>query len=206
MTIQFLTNIVKPWDELNVLLAQRLAFQPEISDVTRLAGALAVAIKHQPEAVKVDPKLVLGESPENRIMSDVGDAWKHGTLDIPARRNRLTVGAQFECNSENKYRFVRNVVTVHHASQGDLDFITTSGAAIAYWIGKLNLGINWQPKVAEGPAEFHDEAFLFFDPKYQISMSATNLRVVRRGVDGVLVPYDPSEVRFAVYEYQARAT
>lgn len=206
MTIQFLTNVVKPWDELNALLAQRLAFQPEISDVTRLAGTLAVAIKHQPEAAKVDPKLVLGESPENRIMSDVGDAWKHGTLTDPARRNRITVGAQFECNSENKYRFLRNVLTVHHASQGDLDFMETSGAAIAYWIGRLKLGVNWQPQLAEGPAEFHDEAFLFFDPKYQIRMSATNLRVVRRTADGALVPYDPPEIRFAVYKHPAKAT
>lgn len=197
---------MKPWDELNAFLAKRLAFQPEISDITRLAGALAVAIKHQPEAAAVNPKLVLGESPENRIMSDVGDAWKHGTLDDPTRRNRITVAAQFECNSENKYRFLRNVVTVHHASQGDLDFMETSGAAIVYWIGRLRLGISWQPQLAEGPAEFHDEAFLFFDPKYQIRMSATNLRIVRRTADGALVPYNPPELRFAVYEYPTRAT
>ena len=44
---RFVNDVVKPWDELNVLLSQRYAFQPDLSDVTRLAGTLAVAIKHQ---------------------------------------------------------------------------------------------------------------------------------------------------------------
>jgi len=44
---RFVNDVVKPWDELNALLSQRYAFQPDLSDVTRLAGTLAVAIKHQ---------------------------------------------------------------------------------------------------------------------------------------------------------------
>ena len=49
MPIRFLTYLVKPWDELNLLLSQRFAFQPDMSDVTRLAGSLAIATKHQAE-------------------------------------------------------------------------------------------------------------------------------------------------------------
>ena len=44
---RFVNDVVKAWDELNALLSQRYAFQPDVSDVTRLAGALAVAVKHQ---------------------------------------------------------------------------------------------------------------------------------------------------------------
>jgi hypothetical protein len=49
--LRFLNDVVKPWDELNALLAKRLALQPDLSDVTRLAGSLAVAIRHQVDTV-----------------------------------------------------------------------------------------------------------------------------------------------------------
>ena len=206
MTHRFLTYLVKPWDELNLLLVQRFAFQPDMSDVTRLAGSLAVAVKHQAEVAGLSRAIVDAESLENGVMSDVADAWKHGKLRDTSRDNSLAVGAQFECNSDNKFRFLRNVVTVHHASLGKLDFMAMSREAISYWIRKLKLPINWTPVLAEGPAEFHEEAFLYFNPKYQISMSATNLQVIRRGANGDLVPYDPPEVRFAVYEHRDEAT
>ena len=74
MTIVFLTNIVKPWSELNSLLSQRLAFQPEISDITRLAGLLSVSIKHQTEVAGFSRTVVDAESFENRLISDVADA------------------------------------------------------------------------------------------------------------------------------------
>src|SRR3972149_4774264 len=128
MALRFRTYLVKPWDELNLLLSQRFAFQPEMSDVTRHAGALAVAI------------------------------------------------------------------------------MMTAGEAISYWVRKLKLAINWSPTLAEGLREFHEEAFLYFNPKYQISMSATNLQIVRRNANGDLVPYDTPELRFAVYEQRDEAT
>lgn len=206
MPIQLLTNVVKPWDELNALLAERLAFQPEISDVTRLVGALAVALKHQPEAANIDPSQVHCESIENKIIADIGDTWKHGALRDPTRRCEITVGARFECNAESKFRFLRNVVTVRHASQGDVDFMETARAAIIYWITKMRLGVNWQPQIAEGPTEFFEEAFLFFDPRYQIQISAIELQIVRRTEDGTVEPYDAHEIRFAVYEQPTKAT
>lgn len=206
MTVQLLTNVMKPWDELNTILAERLAFQPEVSDVTRLVGALAVALRHQPEAARIDPSQVHRESIENKIVADVGDTWKHGELRDPARRCEITVGARFECNAENKFRFLRNVVTVRHAYQGNLDFMEIAGAGIVYWITKMRLGVNWKPRIAEGPTEFFDEAFLFFDPRYQIQMSAMNLQIVRRTEEGVFEPYDAPEIRFAVYERPIKAT
>ncbi|HLQ25548.1 MAG TPA: hypothetical protein VK138_06640 [Acidiferrobacterales bacterium] len=206
MTIRFLTYLVKPWDELNLLLSQRFAFQPEMSDVTRLAGSLAVAIKHQAEIAALNRNLVDTESLENRIMSDVADAWKHGKLKDSSRDNHLIVGAQFEYRSDNQFRFLRNVVTVDHASLGKRDFMLASQEAILYWIQKLQLPINWVPSLAEGPADFHDVAFLYFNPKYQISMQATNLQIVLRHTNGDLIPYDPPEVKFAVHKYSEPAT
>ena len=105
MTVRFLTYFVKPWDELNLLLAQRFAFQPDVSDVTRLADALAIAIKHQSEVAGVCRSAVDAASIENRLMSDVADAAKHGKLRNPSRDNSLQIGALFECSPDNKFRF-----------------------------------------------------------------------------------------------------
>jgi len=202
MTTRFLTNIVKPWDELNTLLSQRYAFQPEISDVTRLAGSLSVAIKHQAEVAGVSRTETDNESDENRLMSDVADAWKHGELKNPKRNNSLSVGSQFECNENNQFRFIRNIVTIKHQTDGALDFMETSKAAIQYWINKLSIPISWNPSILVSDMEFHEEAYLFFNPKYQVSMGSTNLQIVKRNNANQLIPYDSPEVRFAVYEHK----
>lgn len=202
MTTRFLTNIVKPWDELNTLLSQRYAFQPEISDITRLAGSLSVAIKHQTEVAVVSRTKTDNESSENRLMSDVADAWKHGKLKDPKRNNYLSVGSQFECNENNRFRFIRNIVTIKHQTDGALDFMETSKVAIQYWINKLKIPISWNPSILVGAMEFHEEAYLFFNPKYQVSMGSINLQIVKRNNADQLIPYDSPEVRFAVYEYK----
>ena len=202
MTIKFLTNIVKPWDELNKLLCERLAFQPEISDITRLAGSLAVAIKHQAEEAKISRTVIDKESHENLLMSDVADSWKHGELKNPARNNSFSVGALFECNDSNNFRFIRNIVTVNHQSEGGFDFMITSMSAIQYWVSKLGMPITWKPATCEGKEEFYETAFLFFNPKHQISMISTNLQIVKRNELNQLVPYDCPEIKFAIYEQE----
>ena len=196
----FLTYIVKPWDELNVLLSKPFAFQPGVSDVIRLASDLAVRIRHQAEAASLDEKAVWAESTENKIISDVADAWKHGKLRDSSRDNELFVASQFECNAENKFRFLRNIITVKHTTFGEIDFMAICREAICYWIHKLELPINWNGQIAEGPPRFEDVACLYFNPKYQIKMNTTRIKCVRRNPDGMLEPYDCPEVRLAVHE------
>ena len=96
MTFRLINDIVKPWEELNALLLQRFAFQPELSDVTRLASALAVSIKHQADLRGMSRSSVDSASKANRLMSDVADAAKHGQLRDPSRNNTLHVASCFE--------------------------------------------------------------------------------------------------------------
>lgn len=206
INIRFLTYLIKPWDELNILLSQRFAFQPEISDVTRLAANLAVAIKHQADGVSISRKVVDVESQENNLMSDVADVFKHVIVRDASRNNQLLVSSQFECNSENQFRFIRNIVTIDHASAGKVDFMLTSKQAIHYWIQRLNLPINWKPLIEEGSPEFHEYAFLYFNPRYQVNMESLNLKTFKKQNDGVLAPYAPPEVKFAIYEYKEPTT
>lgn len=200
ITIKFITNIAKPWDELNHLLCQRIAFQPEISDITRLAGSLAVAIKHQAEEANIERGVVDIESLENRLMSDVADSWKHGILKNPKRNNSFSVNAQFECDDKNNFRYVRNIVTVNHQSESAFDFMVVSMKAIQYWILKLQMTLCWQPAISEGSVDFHETAFLFFNSKYQVSMSSTGIQIVKRNELNQLIPYDGPSVKLAIYE------
>jgi hypothetical protein len=200
MALRFLTYLVKPWDRLNHLLAQPLAFQPSLSDVTCMAGALAVSIRHQAEIAGISQQIVDTESTDNRAIVDIADAWKHGSLRNAARNNRLEVISLFEVDENERFRFLRNMVAVDHASFGELDFMRVSGAAIAYWIQRLELPLNWIPSLAEGENVFRDSAILHFDPNFQIEMTQTRIRTFRRELSGELVPFAPAEIRFEVCE------
>ena len=197
---RFVNDVVKPWDELNALLSQRYAFQPDLSDVTRLAGTLAVAIKHQADlAGYADRAAIDAASLANKLMSDVGDFWKHGPLRDPGRNNSLSVSAMFEYDPARGFRFLRNGLFIQHATLGKHDFMHTSLAAIQYWLATQRISLSWSAALAEGPAEFHPTAFLHYDPKYCISMSSTRFQFLARSQDGDLVPTDPPEVRVEIY-------
>ena len=196
---RFLNDVVKPWDELNALLAERLALQPNLSDVTRLAGALAVAIRHQVDTVGLKDSAVNEECFEHRVISDTADSWKHGSLRKPYRNTHFSTEAFFEYNNMIGFSFLRNALFVEHASLGRHDFLQTSLMAIYYWIGKHGYSMTWQGTVREKPAEFHEEAFLNYESEKCISVSQVRLGFFTRKMDGSLQRVDPPEVRFAIY-------
>lgn len=197
--LRFLNDIAKPWDELNALLGERLALQPDLSDVTRLAGALAVAIRHQVDVAGLKDAEVNAESLEHRVISDTADFWKHGSLRKAERNNRFSTEAFFEYAPERGFSFIRNALFVEHASLGKHDFLHASLGAIRYWINKRKLSITWQGVILENQEEFHPEAFLHFESGKCISMDQVRLGFFSRGASGSLERVDPPEVRFAVY-------
>jgi len=197
--VRFLNDIVKPWDELNTLLVRRLALQPDLSDVTRLAGALAVAIRHQVDVVGIKDAEANAECIEHRIICDVGDFYKHGSLRDPSRNNSFSTEAHFLYGPGKGFSFLRNVLFVEHATLGKHDFLKTALVAINYWINKRALSVSWQGEVLESPTKFHEEAFLSFESEKCISMNQVHLGFFLKGEDGALQRVDPPEVRFAVY-------
>ena len=204
--LKFLNDIAKPWDELNALLIERYAFQPDLSDVTTRVSAIATAIKHQVDILAVDlgckPKKIQlevdAESDSVRLMSDVSDAAKHVVLRDPDRQNNIFVAAMFEVNLEGHFSFLRNGVFIEHASLGRHDFMSTALSAIEYWSRKRTLNLAWSGKVREAGIEFFPTAFLHFDPKYCINMSSTRIVCHRRDDAGNLQPFDQEEIRFEV--------
>lgn len=197
--LRFLNDVVKPWDELNALLAKRLALQPNLSDVTRLAGSLAVAIRHQVDTAGLKDLEVNAECFEHRVIADTADYWKHGPLRNPDRNNRFSTESLFEYENRKGFSFLRNALFVEHESLGKHDFLQTSLTAIFYWINKQRFNITWQGLVCENPTEFHEEAFLNYESEKCISVSKVRLGFFSRKTDGLLERTDPPEVRFAVY-------
>lgn len=196
---RFLNDIAKPWDELNALLAKRLALQPDLSDVTRLAGSLAVAIRHQVDVVGIEDSEANFECFEHRVISDTGDFWKHGSLRKKERNNRFSTESFFEYESGKGFSFLRNALFVEHASLGKHDFLQASLAAIHYWINKRGISVSWRGSVRENPTKFFDEAFLNFESEKCISINQVRLGFFSRQSNGSLESVDPPEVRFAVY-------
>lgn len=203
MSYEFLTHMIKPWDQLNDLLSKPYAFQPNVNDLILHAANLAIAIRHQAEKSDIDEKQASAECPAYEIIIDVADAWKHGNLRKPTRNNRLSLASHFEFNEENQFRFIRNVVKVEHASKGSHDLLLLQGEAIHYWMQKLCIPVKWVPAIREATATFSAEAALFFNPKYQVHMNLVTIQFVTRNPDGSYVAAYPEGYRFAVYELPA---
>jgi len=200
---KFLNDVVKPYDELNSLLVQRLAFEPDLSDVTRMATGIAVALRHIPEFVgiksKVQRQKLFEDSFENQIIADVADGQKH---EVNAeRKNTLLTAALFECNPGG-FRFLRNALFINHTKFREREFLKISLGAIRYWIHKLQFNISWKGEgaILEAPEAFHPTAFLFYNSQYCIHMKNTRYRFFSRKETGELVAVDPDEVRMEIYE------
>jgi hypothetical protein len=204
--LKFLNDVVKPWDELNALLVERFAFQPDLSTVTTAVTSISTAIKHQVDILALESgssikKLqseINKESEAARLLSDVADVAKHVVLSKPRRQNSIFVAAIFEVSHEGEYRFLRNGVFVEHASLGRQDFMVSALSAIVYWVKKRNLNVAWSGSVREARAEFFPTAFLHYNPRLCINMASTRFMCFRRDDTGTLVPYAPRDFSFEV--------
>lgn len=199
MTQKFINDVIKPWEELGALLAEPYAFEPGLSDITRSATALAVAISHYPEYRGMGRSSIDKECQACKVMTDVADMAKHGKLRNAKRNNELYVAASFECDSQNQFRFLRNAVFITHATYGELDFMTESLSAIEFWMTKLGFRLNRSLSVAESSQKFCQAARLAYNEKYCLKMGSTRYRFFRRTKDNSLIPYDPPKVRIEVY-------
>jgi hypothetical protein len=206
--LKFLNDVIKPWDELNNLLIERYAVEPELSSITKDVSSISNAINHQVDALAFEQKIdrnkaqeeVINASRSVRIISDVSDCIKHVELRKDERRNRFYVAAMFEVNEKNEFCFLRNGIFIEHATLGNHDFMQTSHEAIDYWNKKRGLSIQWHGSVRCAETEFFPEAFLEFNPKYCIEMKRTRFKCFRRNNVGELEPFAPENVKFSVYE------
>jgi hypothetical protein len=199
MRTKFYTDVVQLWDELNALLAEQFAYQPDVCRATRMAGQLAISIRHLPEVLDSDEKQDLATSAPCALLCDVGDAWKHGQLRNPERRNTLGVTADFEF-IEAQFSYLRNAILIRHATRGELDFMIESATAIEFWLSRMGWSDGWRGQLKFAQPSFGPEAFLYFNGNHSIVMKATQLRFFERNSTGALIAADPAVVKFAIYD------
>jgi hypothetical protein len=197
---RFINDILKPWDELNSLLVQQYAFQPDLSDVTRLAGNIAVALRHQIDFSHLNNKQANSLSLAHKVISDAGDYWKHGSLRSTERNCPISVASAFEYVDPGKVRFIRNISTLSHRSLGEYDFLLTASEAAKFWMSQHGFSVGWQGIPSCATSRLESAARLIFDPRYCINMSSVEMRFFKKSGDGELVPFDPPQVQFEIYK------
>jgi len=95
--IKFINDILKPWDELNDLLAKPYVYEPGISDIIRMATNLAIAINHWCDLEKENKKEIINLSASYKLMVDIANMVKHrAPLYDRTRENNLYAAATFE--------------------------------------------------------------------------------------------------------------
>jgi hypothetical protein len=197
---RFINDVLKPWDELNSLLSKQYAFQPDLSDVSRLTGNIAVSIRHQVDFSDLNDKQANELSPPHKLISDSGDYWKHGSLRKEERNSPITVAATFEYKDGPLFRFIRNALTIEHKSLGKHDFMVTSAEAARFWMSQHGFNIEWRGVPDVAPFVYEPSARLKFNSKYCVSMSSVQLQFLKIDGSSKLAPFDPPDVRFEVYE------
>ena len=198
MVLKFLNDVIKPWDDLNKNLIIPYAVEPETSNFTRLASALAISIKHQPEKSDLSEPRTGKEKKAYLILSDLADSEKHGVLRKSKRQCNISIASAFEYK-ENKFSFLRNIIFINHASFGEVDFIEESLRIIKYWVKEYEGKISWNEKIKFSSQNFQDKASLIYSSEHCLSMSKTRVIILKRNHKGLLEPFAPPEVRLFIY-------
>ena len=208
--LEFTTNILKPWDDLNQLLSERLVLEPKISELTRLSKDLAKNMHHHTDYfikknggndtdVKKERKAIHMASDENKIIGDVADTSKHFDLRDTNRIALIQLSSLFEYKTD-KFRFIRNLSNINYQNTADtFCFLKTSYEAIHYLLNHFNMNMTFERSIIENGDDFFNEAWLYHDSKNSISLKSSNIEFLEKNNEGHYIHVNPKEVRFAVY-------
>lgn len=189
--VEFLNNIVRPWDALNHDLSVPFSVDPELSDFTTRANGLAVFIKHFPEVIQnIKSKRLIPKSRCYEIMSDLADSAKHRRLASSTRECRLRTGSMYERSDDGKFRFLRNVINISHKKYGRTDFITCAMEAALFVANETDLKPIWSPKVFNNSGEFTTKMDLHASRTVQSTWRGMQLQIVRMNELGEYEPID----------------
>jgi hypothetical protein len=186
--MRFVSEVVRPWELLNKELSKSFSLNPTINDYTTRAYALAVSIKHTPEAnQKAHLQEVLLQARPYEVISDLADSFKHGILRNSTRQCTLVVGSMFERNSDAKVRFLRNRVTIRHNTHGKIDFMKCSQESALLVSRTLALPVDWSPIIRNNSGDFSDEIRVHASKSNQVDWTGMQLEFVQSNDIGELV-------------------
>lgn len=197
---KFISEVVKPWEVINVELGKPFSLNPEINDFITKANALSLSIKHLPEALnKMKPSELIKESFSYKVISDLADSLKHGELRNTKRTCKLTVSSMFERNSEAKVRFLRSRISINHSTYGKIDFMQCSMESAIFISKKMNIKTNWSPKIFNNSGNFSDEIKVHASMNNQVIWTGMALEIVQTNNKGEYENVDLNgQVRFTL--------
>lgn len=194
---RLINNLVKPWEELNILLSKPFALQPEECDYLVKVEALCVAVSHYPEHLGMIRKNVDNASEANKKITDIADASKHKKLSSDSRNNYLRISCDFEFRENNanedntEFRFLRNTVTAYHNTYGELDVMLVLRDAIRYLLSLENVEIPKFGNIMEGLGDFLPKVYLEYDGSLGVVMNDFQVRFMTINTKGVHMLGDP---------------
>ncbi|MBE0393585.1 hypothetical protein [Flavobacterium sp. PL002] len=183
--IKFITEIIKPWEELNIKFSTIVSMNPNINDFITSANGLTISIKHMPENVlQADPNQLAKENKAYEIIHDLGDSIKHGQLRKQARQCSISVSTMFERSPDATYRFLRNRITIIHNTYGKIDFMECAIEASKFVAEKLDVRTNWNPQIINRNGEFSNEINIHASCENQVYWTGNALEFVEYDADG----------------------
>lgn len=185
--IKFISEVIKPLEVLNAKLSTPLAMNPAINDFITSANALAISIKHLPEAL-IQAKIheLVDENKSYEIMHDLADSIKHGANNMrkQARASVIEVSSMFERNSDAKVRFLRNRILIVHNTYGKIDFMECAIEASKFIAEKLDVRTDWNPQIFNNSGEFSNEINVHATVENQVHWQAIKLEFIEFKADG----------------------
>ena len=196
LPLKFVTDIIRPWEKLNLELINQNSIDKDISDIITIAGDLAVKISHFPETANKKSVRTIKSSEDFNIIVDIADSWKHNDSPDENRNSKLSISSLFEGNDEGTFRFIRNKIVVKHNKYGINDFLEVSKKAAQFLFFQLNLSLHWNPSILEAPYLFSKTVFLNIFYTHQIAWNGLSIEFVKKNNKGQLVHYDPPKWQF----------
>lgn len=183
--IKFINNVVKPWEILNKQLSFPFSVNTSVSDFTTNAANLSVSIKHFPEnSYNVKPKDLILESESYKIISDLADSLKHGSLSNESRQCSIFVGSMFERNPHGLVRFLRNTINIKHATYGECDFMEISKESAQFVASKIDFRSDWQPQILYNNGEFSNRIHVHASITNQVAWQGMTMQFVELSSEG----------------------
>lgn len=199
--LDFINNLVKPWDDLCIFLLQPYSLDPKFSTPVINAASLVVATAHQFDVDKnergesIKDKKLRDASPASMRIKDLCNTIKHVSRNQGCSAKISGISAQIIIDHNNKFCFLRNQIAYQHEQDGEFDLLEDLKKAIYFWAERRDIDIsdikNWnneELKVNAAPPS--DSITLFYDPSICIHQKTQGIKLFKIGYNGELIPTD----------------
>lgn len=207
--LDFINNLVKPWDELHLLLLQPYSLDPKFSDPVIAARSLAITVTHQFDVDKNEQGAGINDdelkniSPSAMRIKDLCNTIKHVSRTRGNSADINGISAHVILDENNKFCFIRNQITYNHEVDGEFDLLDDLQKAIYFWSDRRNIDIsmlqNWHGSAIKvQPTPPSDAITLFHDSNICIHQKSQGLKLFKVDDSGELIPTDHDNIVFQV--------